>query len=515
MSTLETIGMTVATLALLDAAPPAHATDALIIGTATGAGGLELAPGAKTLDEALGGRLGEALAALGATGREGEVVKVATLGQLPAPVIAAVGLGSADGVGGGRFGPETVRRAAGAATRELGGRGSVLSLLTLVNGPDPDPALVVAAGEGALLGAYRFTRYKSDAGPAAPGSIALAVPDAKDKAYRAALKRATAVAGAVATARDLVNMAPNELYPAEFAARAVELAEKAGVEVEVLDERALKRGGYGGILGVGGGSARPPRLVRLTYRGPRATTRVALVGKGITFDSGGLDIKSPAGMEQMKSDMAGAAAVISTVMLAALLKVPVEVVGTVPMAENMPGGSAYRPQDVLTMYGGRRVEVLNTDAEGRLILADAMVRAGEDSPAYLVDTATLTGAQVVALGNRTAGVMGHESLRARVVAAATQAGEGIWPMPMPAELRPDLDSPVADLANVTGHRNGGMLAAAHFLSEFVADGVQWAHIDVAGPAYNGGEPWGYTPKGGTGAPVRTLLAVLEDIAANG
>ncbi len=288
------------------------------------------------------------------------------------------------------------------------------------------------------------------------------------------------------------------------------------MDVEVLDEKALRKGGYGGILGVGAGSARPPRLIRLSYRPTGARTRVGLVGKGITFDSGGLSIKGAKDMEWMKSDMAGAAAVVATVTLAAGLKVPVEVIATLPMAENMPGGSAYRPQDVLTMYGGRRVEVLNTDAEGRLILADAIARACEDSPAYLVDAATLTGAQLVSLGTRTAGVMGNdEDFRARVVSAAAKAGEAVWPMPMPAELRTDLDSPVADLANITGHRNGGMLSAAQFLSEFVADGVTWAHIDVAGPAFNTGSPWGYTPKGGTGVPVRTLLAVLEDIAANG
>jgi leucyl aminopeptidase len=423
----------------------------------------------------------------------------------------AVGLGPvAD-----RYTPETVRRACGAALRELGGRPAVVSTLALVNGEQPDPALVVAAGEGALLGAYRFTRYKTDAGPPPPNQIALVVPDAKDKATRAAVKRATAVAGAVTFARDLVNLAPNELYPAEFAARAVQAAERAGVDAEVLDEKGLRKGGYGGILGVGSGSARPPRLVRLTYRGPRAKTRVALVGKGITFDSGGLSIKGAKDMEWMKCDMAGAAAVVATVTLAAALKVPVEVIATVPLAENMPGGAAYRPQDVLTMYGGRRVEVLNTDAEGRLVLADALARACEDAPDYVLDAATLTGAQLVSLGTRIAGVMGDEPLRARVVAAAALAGESAWPMPMPAELRTDLDSTVADLANVTGHRHGGMLAAAQFLSEFVAEGVRWVHIDVAGPAYNTGEPWGYTPKGATGTPVRTLLAVLEDIAANG
>jgi len=504
--------MTVATLALLDSPTHTEPVDAVIVGTAIGAGGVVLASGAERLDEATDGRLAEALAILGATGKEGEVVKVATLGALPAPLVVAAGLGAqAD-----RYTTEAVRRAAGAATRELGGRTRVLSTLGLVNGAQPDPALLVAAGEGALLGAYRFTRYKTDAGAPAPEQVSLAVPDAKDKASRAAMRRATAVVAAVTFARDLVNLAPNELYPAEFAARAAEAAGQAGVDVEVLDEKALRKGGYGGILGVGAGSARPPRLIRLSYRPTGARTRVGLVGKGITFDSGGLSIKGAKDMEWMKSDMAGAAAVVATVTLAAGLKVPVEVIATLPMAENMPGGSAYRPQDVLTMYGGRRVEVLNTDAEGRLILADAIARACEDSPAYLVDAATLTGAQLVSLGTRTAGVMGNdEDFRARVVSAAAKAGEAVWPMPMPAELRTDLDSPVADLANITGHRNGGMLSAAQFLSEFVADGVTWAHIDVAGPAFNTGSPWGYTPKGGTGVPVRTLLAVLEDIAANG
>ena len=242
---------------------------------------------------------------------------------------------------------------------------------------------------------------------------------------------------------------------------------------------------------------------------------MALVGKGITFDSGGISIKPSAGMEQMKADMAGAAAVVATMTAVAALDLPLEVVATVPMAENLPSGAAYRPADVLTMYGGKRVEVLNTDAEGRLILADAIVRACEDSPAYLIETSTLTGAQLVALGDRTAGVMGSEELRARVVAAGDRVGEGMWPMPLPEELRSGLDSKVADLANVTGDRSGGMLVAGLFLREFVADGVPWAHVDVAGPALNTGKPWGFTPKGGTGVPVRTLVATLEDIAEKG
>jgi leucyl aminopeptidase len=288
-----------------------------------------------------------------------------------------------------------------------------------------------------------------------------------------------------------------------------------GVEVEVLDESELAAAGYGGILGVGTGSSRPPRLVRLRHTHPEATKHVALVGKGITFDTGGISIKPAANMDHMTSDMSGAACVVAAVCVAAEQNLAVNVTATVPMAENMPSGTAYRPGDVLTMYGGKTVEVLNTDAEGRLILGDAIVRACEDGPDYLVETSTLTGAQTVALGARTAGVMGTEALRDRVTEAAAGVGEGAWAMPLPEELRGDLDSRVADIANVTGHRFGGMLVAGLFLREFVADGVPWAHIDIAGPAFNTGSPHGYTPKGGTGLPVRTLVAVLADVAGEG
>jgi leucyl aminopeptidase len=217
-------------------------------------------------------------------------------------------------------------------------------------------------------------------------------------------------------------------------------------------------------------------------------------------------------MEEMTSDMSGAAAVIATMVLAGKLNYPLDITATVPMAENMPSGTAYRPGDVLTMYGGKTVEVLNTDAEGRLILADALVRACEDEPDYVIETSTLTGAQVVALGKRTPGVMGSDDFRDRVASLSQAIGENAWPMPLPEELRGELDSKLADLANITGSRWGGMLAAGVFLKEFIADDVPWAHIDIAGPSYNSGSPWGYTGKGGTGVPVRTLAAVLADIA---
>jgi leucyl aminopeptidase len=322
----------------------------------------------------------------------------------------------------------------------------------------------------------------------------------------------------VALVRDLVNTPPNDLHPAELAARGAAAGKKAGLSVEVLDEKSLAAGGYGGILAVGGGSTRPPRLLRLEYRAKKAGKKtpisVALVGKGITFDSGGISIKPAAKMEDMKSDMAGAAAVIATVCLVAELGLPVDVTATVPIAENLPSGTAYRPADVVTFRNGKKAEITNTDAEGRVVLADAIARAVEDSPTHLLETSTLTGAQLVALGTRTSGVMGSDDLRDAVVAAGRRSGEPMWAMPLPPELRRGLDSPIADFVNANPDRMGGMLVGGHFLAEFVPAGLPWAHIDVAGPAYNTGAPWGYTPKGGTGVPVRTLLATIEDLIAN-
>ena len=255
------------------------------------------------------------------------------------------------------------------------------------------------------------------------------------------------------------------------------------------------------MIGVGQGSSRPPRLVRLIHRGsklaknPKQAKKVALVGKGVTFDTGGISIKPAASMHYMTSDMGGAAAVIATVVLAARLELPIDVIATVPMAENMPSSTAQRPGDVLTQYGGITVEVQNTDAEGRLILADAIVRACEDNPDYLIETSTLTGAQTVALGARIPGVMGSDEFRDRVAAISQQVGENGWPMPLPDELKDDLKSTVADLSNISGQRFAGMLVAGVFLREFVADGVAWAHIDVAGPGLQHRQPVGLHAQG--------------------
>ena len=490
--------------------------DALIVGLRAGTDRPTLAGGADDVAEAFGtgeaeGNLLDLLVLAGATGKADEVVKLPTQGAVSAPLLVAVGLGAEpSGDDAAAAEAEQVRRASGAAARALAGTERAVSTLSRLD--------LAAAAEGSLLGAYSFTKYKSNgAGKAPVGHVALATAaDGEEAADTATLSRAVAVAGAVRTARNLINTAPNDLYPDSFASRAAEIGAGAGLEVEVLDERQLADAGYGGVLGVGSGSSRPPRLVRLRWSGGDAPkAKVALVGKGITFDTGGISIKPAANMDHMTSDMSGAAAVIATVALAAELRLPVAVTATVPMAENMPSGTSYRPGDVLTMYGGKTVEVLNTDAEGRLILADAIARAAEDSPDYLIETSTLTGAQVVALGTRTAGVMGSDEFRDRVAGHARSTGEGGWAMPLPEELRADLDSRLADLANVTNHRWGGMLAAGIFLREFVPDGLPWAHIDIAGPSFNTGSPWGYTLKGGTGVPVRTLVAALTDIAENG
>jgi leucyl aminopeptidase len=505
--TSEEITVSTPTLCLTDAAVTTAAVDALVVGTMSTAEGVRLLPGSEEVDAAFNGALASLLAVLGARGKADEVIKVPTNGAISAPLLVATGLGAVEG----QPTSEQVRRAAGAAARALAGTSRAVTTLSRIDLP--------ATAEGTALGSYAFTAYRSRNGEGPLGQMNLSVPSARDPKATRELARAIAIAEAVTAARDLVNTPPNDLYPASFADRAVTMAQAAGLRTEVLDEKALQREGYGGILGVGGGSSRPPRLVRLHHAPPapggKPSAKVALVGKGITFDTGGISIKPAAKMEEMTMDMAGAAAVIVTAVLAARLELPVEVIATVPMAENMPSATAYRPGDVLTMYGGTTVEVLNTDAEGRLILADALVRAVHDAPDYLIDTATLTGAQIIALGNRTPGIMGTPEFRDRVTAISQEVGESGWAMPLPEHLRSDLDSKLADIANVASHRWGGMLAAGVFLSEFIPDGIPWAHLDIAGPAYNTGAPWGYTGKGGTGVPVRTLAAVLIDIAERG
>nr|WP_297422174.1 leucyl aminopeptidase [uncultured Actinotalea sp.] len=443
-----------------------------------------------------------AAAALGITGQADTLHRIPAGDDLAAAVLAVVGLGPLDGPADAPVpSAEALRRAAGSATRQLAGVRSVGIAL-----PAEDLDRLRAVAEGALLGAYAFDRYRKDV-TAPVTELSVVTPHAREAAAKKVVARATAVAAAVHGTRDLVNAAPVDLFPAAFADAARAAAKGTKVKVSVLDEKALAAGGYGGLIAVGQGSARPPRLVKLTYSPLRAQRSVALVGKGITFDSGGLSIKPAKGMEAMKSDMAGAAAVLHTVLAAAALELPVKVTGWLCLAENMPSGTAQRPSDVITQYGGKTVEVLNTDAEGRLVLADGLVAACEEKPDAVIDVATLTGAQVVALGTRVSAVMGTDDLRGAVVDAAGRAGEQFWPMPLPQELRASLKSSVADIANI-GDRFGGMLVAGLFLREFVGS-TPWAHLDIAGPAFNEAGPHGYTPVGGTGVAVRTLLELLE------
>jgi leucyl aminopeptidase len=484
--------------------------DAVVVGVVKGAGGAVPVPDTKEVDEALGGTLADTLAALGATGEAGEVTKIPAGGRLTAPVIAAAGMGAAAN-GDGTFDPEVLRRTAGAAVRALtgarkpGADGMRIALAL----PARDSAQAQAVTLGALLGGYAFQRYRRETVPDA--SITLLA----DPSYaEAAARRAEVLADAVALARDLVNTGPSDLVPAELADVADQVAADSGLKITVLDEHALAEGGYGGILAVGQGSVNPPRLVRLEHAPEGAQRTLVLAGKGITFDSGGLSLKPAKSMETMKSDMGGAAAVLGAMQAIAALGLPVRVIAYLPIAENMPSGTAQRPSDVITIHGGTTVEVANTDAEGRLILADVLDSAAADSPEILVDVATLTGSQVTALGTIVAGVMGNDdALRDAVVDAAGRAGEAMWPMPLPEELRKGLESTVADLANVPqDSRAGGMLVAGLFLREFVPSGVRWAHVDIAGPAFNQSAAHGYTPKGGTGAATRTLVQVAQDMA---
>jgi leucyl aminopeptidase len=485
------------------ASPREAPADAVIIGVIQGPDGPLVAPGAQDVDAAVGGSLAATLTTLGATGAQDEVTTLVSGGALAAPLIVAVGLGATSGQE--PLDAESLRRSAGSAVRSAARRAAHLALAL----PARDETEAEAVALGALLGSYAFTRYRTGEQPAHPELTLVAAQDVS-----AAAGRAQTLADAMTLVRDLVNTSPADLYPESFAARAEQVARAAGLDIEVLDEKTLADAGYGGIVGVGQGSVRPPRLVRLSYTRPGAAKTVVFAGKGITFDSGGLSLKPPKSMETMKSDMGGAAAVLGALQAIAALQPEVNVVGYLPLAENMPGGHAQRPSDVITIYGGKTVEVLNTDAEGRLVLADALARSAEDAPDLVIDVATLTGAQLVALGPRISGVMGSDAQVADgVVDAARRSGEQAWPMPLPGELRKGLDSAVADIANVSGDRSGGMLVAGLFLREFVPDGVRWAHVDIAGPAFHEGEPYGYIAKGGTGAAVRMLVQIALDAAA--
>jgi len=447
-----------------------------------------------------------ALTAVGFTGKAGAYARI------PAPEIAGVPVAVVSA--GAAPDASSVREAAGAALRTLTGFDRVSVLLA-----DAVAGFASPAAEGALLGGYRFDDYRSGEKQKRASTVVLhAELSAEEVAH------ATALAEAVALTRDLVTTPAEWLGPADLAARAADAVAGLDVSVEVLDEQALAAGGFGGILGVGQGSARPPRLVRLDYSPADATGHIALVGKGITFDTGGLSLKPPASMVGMKTDMAGAASILAATKAVAALGLPIRVTAWLCIADNMPSGTAIRPGDVLRFADGQTVEVLNTDAEGRLVLADGLVAASREHPDVILDVATLTGAIIVALGMRHTGVFGDDDTVQEVLAAAAATDEAAWPMPLPEHMEEELKSPIADMVNAKiGDPAGGSLFAGLFLRRMVgrvsdeddAPRIPWAHLDIAGSSEHKGAPYGFTDKGATGAIVRTLIAFAEARAKGG
>ncbi|HET6810341.1 MAG TPA: leucyl aminopeptidase [Acidimicrobiales bacterium] len=442
------------------------------------------------------------LALRGFEGKRGQSVVV------PGPagkVVLALGTGSP---GGDDL--EALRLAGAALVRgSAHAAHAALYAGSLPRGVDP-AAAGQALAEGASLAAYRYTTFKSDTNGAGRPRLERVTVVGGDPVLAAGLERGAVVASAVALARDLVNEPPGSLTPTRMADIATRLAARSGLEATAYDSAAIDAERLGGLAGVARGSEEEPRLVRLEYTPRRADASVptvALVGKGITFDSGGLSLKTADGMMTMKTDMSGAAAVLAAMSVLGRLGVPVRVVGFMPLTENMPGGRAIKPGDVLRARNGKTIEVLNTDAEGRLVLADAISLAVEEGPAAVIDLATLTGAVVVALGRRIAGLMGNDDeLAARLEESSARAGERLWRLPLPDDYRKDIDSEVADIKNIGGPGSAGSIIAGLFLREFV-DGVPWAHLDIAGTARSDADD-GYTTKGATGFGVRTLLELL-------
>ncbi len=450
------------------------------------------------------GELADTLDLLGFAGEKGQTVRFPSGGLTKAPVVVAVALPDEPTA-------EDLRRAAAKGLRAATHASSVAVALH-PSGVDE----VEAIAEGLELGAYRYETYKSATkGDTKKPQVMTAViltPFARQTTATKAVERAAVVAAAVNTARDWVNTPPGDKRPADLA-EAFTAHAGSDVKVAVWDEKRLAKERCGGILGVGQGSDSPPRLVTLTYTPAKPVAHLALVGKGITFDSGGLSIKPGASMQTMKLDMAGAAAVVAATVAIARLGLPITVTAYACLAENMPSGRATRPGDVLHMRSGATVEVHNTDAEGRLVLADGLTLATEAKPDHIVDVATLTGACVVALGQHTTGVLGNdESFSESVLSASKAAGESMWPLPITEEMKGVVtSSSIADLRQHNPKPYGGTLFAAAFLREFVGD-TSWAHLDIAGPSFNEGSAFDYTPVGGTGTGVRTLVRLASELA---
>lgn len=452
-------------------------------------------PGAGHVLDRLGSWVGEHLEGVGFSGKPGEVAVVPTAGGIGYRWVVMVGVGDDPD-------HETVRRAAGAGYRAAPRAGRLVTTLHQLS----TPGALAATVEGSLLAGYRYEEYRSKPSDRPVPDVGLAAP--VPSGWMDTVERCRVVAEAVNAARDWVNQPPQDQGPGDLAASMSALATEAGMTVEIWDEKRLTEEGMGGIMAVGRGSHRPPRLVRMI--GPGEGPRLTLAGKGITFDSGGLSLKPAKNQELMKFDMSGAAAVAAAGVAISRLGLGVRVEVLAALAENMPGGGATRPGDVFTARNGKTVEVVNTDAEGRLVLADALSLGAEGSPDLMVDVATLTGATAVAVGLRYAGLYGTEDARRMVAEAAEAAGERVWPLPLPPEYRKLLDSPVADMKN-TGGRWAGGITAALVLQEFTGD-IPWAHLDIPGPAKTK-DAKHYLAAGATGFGVRTLVELASRMAA--
>lgn len=466
------------------------ACDVLLLGGFAGASGIELADEAEGLVTALGAAITDPPAF---SGKSGESATITPLDKAAAHTIVLVGLGKR-----GEAGPNELRRAAANAVRRLRSRDDIVCGLHL--GVEHDGA-VRGTVEGALLGNYRYEGVRSEPKPSKIQRIIF------PGAPKEEVERGQVIASATTLARDLMNEPASTLTPPELARRAAEVAELAGLSCTIIEEEELKERGFGGLLAVSQGSSEPPRLTILRYQPDAPKAKIALVGKGVTYDTGGYSIKPPPSMEQMKTDMGGAAGVIGIMSALKHLRIPIEVTAYLPSCDNMISGTAIRPGDVFTQYGGKTVEVTNTDAEGRIILADALVLAQEEDPDTIIDIATLTGHIKIALGVRLTGLFCNDpALQEELVAAGKSAGETMWPMPLDAVYRKDIDSDVADLKN-TGPRYGGAITAALYLEEFISD-VAWAHLDIAGTGRSDSERDDIS-KGGTGVGIRTVIEWLE------
>ncbi|MFQ5898073.1 MAG: leucyl aminopeptidase [Candidatus Methylomirabilia bacterium] len=463
-----------------------------------------LPPPLAALDRKLKGLLSEVLGTEKFEGKPNQTSHFYTAGRIPAKRVLAVGLGQrreAD--------TEVVRRAASTALRRARDLGAKIVSTALLGESLPARERARALAEGALLGTYAFDRYKKEKNSAAVEELRVVDPERRNQAaIRDGLRTGEVIAAATCFARDLVNEPANRVTPSYLAASAAEIAREGSIKLRVYDRQECRKMGMGAYLGVAQGSQEPPKFIHLTYMPrQRPRRRIAIVGKGITFDSGGLDLKAADAMRTMKDDMSGAAAVLGIMRALPRLALPVEVHGIIAATENMPSGTAQRPGDIVRAMNGTTIEIGNTDAEGRLTLADALAyTAKEVKPDEMVDLATLTAACVIALGNLCSGVMWNNTpLSDRILAAAEAAGEKMWPLPLIEEYKEGLKSEVADLQNI-GPRGGGALTAGLFLKEFARE-VPWVHVDIAGTAFAEKDlPLG--PKGGTGAGVRTMLAYL-------